>query len=69
MDGLWFLIAAVAVCLVVFWAVRNDKVGLTDETTGSFRMRRMQAAAEEPDVTRSPGPGRDQRAPETHGSD
>lgn len=69
MDGLWFLIAAVAVCLVVFWAVRNDRVGLTGETTGLFRMRRAQAAGEEPDGTRPPGRGWDQRAPEAHGRD
>jgi len=39
MDGLFFLVACVAIGLVQLWVFRNDSAGPTERTTGLFAMR------------------------------
>ncbi len=52
MDGVYFLLSIIAVGLVMWWTIKNDRAGPGDETHGLFAMR---------DATSQPEP-KDRRA-------
>jgi hypothetical protein len=39
MEGLFFLLSVIACGLVMLWVIRNDAVGIGEDTTGLFAMR------------------------------
>lgn len=46
MSGILFLIEVSAFVLLCYWALRNDKIGLTEGGSGLFAMRDVSALAE-----------------------
>jgi len=46
MSGILFLIELSAFVLLCYWALRNDKIGLTEGGSGLFAMRDLSAPAE-----------------------
>lgn len=58
-DGLFFLVACVAIGLLVTWMRQNDRVGRNGRTTGFFAMPPGNAVDSAETGKRKPGTRRD----------